>query len=119
MSDRVTITGVEVHEFQYELQDHGYDYNGLFAIYKKGSSIKRRDLALKIHTSAGITGEYIGGRTAGVGQIQTIGNRGKFQLVMQIDAGHDGVEFVEIVRAFLENDQAQVDFGPGLYGNGI
>ena len=50
MKDNVKITSLEVHEFQYELQDHGYDYNGLFAIYKKGSSIRRRSLAIKIHT---------------------------------------------------------------------
>ncbi len=74
MKDNVTIRGVEVHEFQYVLQDHGYDYNGLFAIYKKGSSLTRRSLAIKIHTDVGITGEYVGGLTAGAGQFHAIGN---------------------------------------------
>ena len=54
------ITKVEVHEFEYELRDRGLDYNGFFLIWEPGG-VKRRGGAIRIHTDAGVVGEYVGG----------------------------------------------------------
>ena len=67
------IERIEIHEFQYELDDHGLDYNGLFTIYKKGSKLRRKSIAVRITTNTGVTGEYVS-RSAGLGQIQTVGH---------------------------------------------
>jgi len=73
MNDVVKITGIEAHEFMYELSDHGLDYNGLFAVYKKGSVLRRRSMAIRVRTDAGVTGEYVG-QHGGMGQIQVVGH---------------------------------------------
>ena len=72
MSKPVKITRIEVHEFEFELMDHGRDYNGLFAIHKKGSILRRRNMAVRISTDAGITGEYVS-HPGGLGQMQIFG----------------------------------------------
>ena len=61
MGDETRITKIEVYEFEYELRDRGPDYNGFFLIWEPGGTVKRRGGAIRIHTDAGITGEYVGG----------------------------------------------------------
>ena len=61
MRDETRITKIEVYEFEYELRDRGPDYNGFFLIWEPGGTVKRRGGAIRIHTDAGITGEYVGG----------------------------------------------------------
>ncbi|MEO0248818.1 MAG: aminotransferase class I/II-fold pyridoxal phosphate-dependent enzyme, partial [candidate division WOR-3 bacterium] len=74
MTASAKITGLELHEFEYTLRDHGMDYNGLFPIFKRGSTLKRHAMAIRIRTDAGVTGEYIGGGGGAVGQIRVFGN---------------------------------------------
>lgn len=99
------ITGVEVHEFEWTLQDHSMDYNGLFPMYKKGSTLRRRGLAFRMLTDAGVTGEYVGGAGGAMGQIQTVGH----YLI-----GKDALErerlYDDIKRALRFNDK--VGMGP-------
>ncbi|MBI2872545.1 MAG: mandelate racemase [Chloroflexi bacterium] len=70
MAADVRITGIEAHLFEYELPDHGHDYNGFSIIYKKGSTVRRRTMAIKVHTHTGVTGEFVGGTAASLGQLQ-------------------------------------------------
>ena len=63
------ITKLEIVVFAHELQDMGTDYNGFNQVYEKGSSLQQRPAVLRIHTSEGITGEYLGAR---VGQIDAV-----------------------------------------------
>ena len=58
---RPIITGVELTEYTYTLQDFGKDYNGFNLVYQAGSSITGKGTVLQVHTDAGITGEYITG----------------------------------------------------------
>lgn len=58
---RPIITGVELTEYTYTLQDFGKDYNGFNLVYQAGSSITSKGTVLQVHTDAGITGEYITG----------------------------------------------------------
>jgi len=59
MDERPIITGIEVHEFEYELRDMGLDYNGFNVVYQPGGVVKRRACALRMHTNVGITGEAL------------------------------------------------------------
>jgi L-alanine-DL-glutamate epimerase-like enolase superfamily enzyme len=59
MGDKPVITGIEVSEFAFPLQDMGVDYNGFNIVYEGGSTITRKIAVLQVHTDAGITGEFI------------------------------------------------------------
>ena len=43
MGSQLTIERVEVHQFEWEHDDLGYDYNGFNWVYKPGSKITRTD----------------------------------------------------------------------------
>ena len=55
------VTEVEVTEFEWELVDISTEPIIGIPIYQKGSTIRRKGHVLRIHTDAGITGEYFGG----------------------------------------------------------
>jgi L-alanine-DL-glutamate epimerase-like enolase superfamily enzyme len=59
MSSKPIITGIEIHEFEYQLDSMGTDYNGFNMVYKPGSALRRRACAAKMLTEAGITGEIL------------------------------------------------------------
>ena len=59
-----TITKLEIVVFEHEIHDMGTDYNGFNQIYEKGSVLKQRPAVFRIHTSEGVTGDYLGGRAA-------------------------------------------------------
>ena len=63
------ITKLETVVFEHEIHDMGTDYNGFNQIYEKGSVLKQRPAVFRIHTSEGVTGEYLSGR---VGQIDAV-----------------------------------------------
>lgn len=63
------ITRVESIEFKYWIEDLGWDENGFNFVYDPGNSINRRLYGLKIHTDVGITGEYVGGTSPGMAQV--------------------------------------------------
>ena len=64
-----TITRIESCEFQYPLEDVGTDRNGFNLVYEPGETTWRKLFGIKIHTDAGITGEYVGGNSPGAAQI--------------------------------------------------
>ncbi len=61
MKPRPRITKVEIVQFEYELRDVGREPTISIPIYQPGSVLRPRAHAIRIHTDAGITGEYIGG----------------------------------------------------------
>ncbi len=60
MADKPKITRIEVHQFDYELRDAGRDLGfALGSFYEPGSVAKPKAVGIKIHTDAGVTGEYV------------------------------------------------------------
>lgn len=65
------ITKIETIEFQYPLENVGTDENGFNLVYEPGTTTKRSLYGIKVHTDTGITGEYVGGNSPGLAQINT------------------------------------------------
>ena len=55
------ITRLELVVFEHEVRDMGTDYNGFNQVYEAGSVHKERPSIFRVHTDAGITGEYLAG----------------------------------------------------------
>lgn len=66
------ITRIQSTEFAYPIEDVGTDTNGFNLTYEPGAVTERKLFALQIETSAGITGEYIGGNSPAFAQINTV-----------------------------------------------
>ncbi len=66
-----TITRIDSTEFAYPLEDVGLDGNGFNLVYEPGTTTHRTLYALRVHTDAGITGEYVGGNSPAAAQINT------------------------------------------------
>ena len=56
MGNQIAIERVEVHQFQWEQENMGYDYNGFNLVYKPGSKVTRTDYVLQVFTNQGIVG---------------------------------------------------------------
>lgn len=54
-----TITRIESYEFSYPLEDLGTDEHGFNLVYDPGNTHEAKTIALKVHTDAGVTGEYV------------------------------------------------------------
>lgn len=65
------ITRIESTEFQYPLEDVGYDEAGFNLVYEPGSTTYRKLFAVEIHTDTGITGQYVGGNSPAAAQYNT------------------------------------------------
>lgn len=63
------IIRIESTEFSYSLEDVGTDGHGFNPVYDPGNVLDRKLFGLKIHTDAGITGEYVGGNSPAFAQI--------------------------------------------------
>jgi len=66
-----TITRIEVMEFEYPLEDLGTDGNGFNLVYEPGSTLWTDQLALRVHTDIGVTGEYVLVTSTSPNQIDT------------------------------------------------
>jgi len=55
------ITKIEIYEYEYTLNNLGKDYHGFNLVYEPGGTVTSRGNILRIHTDAGVTGEYAGG----------------------------------------------------------
>jgi L-alanine-DL-glutamate epimerase-like enolase superfamily enzyme len=58
------IAGIELHQYEYTLQDMGTDYNGFNLVYAPGEAITQSGYVIRILTDSGIVGEYAGGSAA-------------------------------------------------------
>ena len=68
------ITRIEVHEFNFDMNDVSKDYNGFNLVYKKGITQKGTTYATKVFTDQGITGEYVGGDSPSFAQFNMFAN---------------------------------------------
>jgi L-alanine-DL-glutamate epimerase-like enolase superfamily enzyme len=64
-----TITKIETTEFAYELEDQGPTPDGFHMVYEPGGSFTRHLFGVRVYTDEGITGEYVGGNSPGMAQI--------------------------------------------------
>jgi L-alanine-DL-glutamate epimerase-like enolase superfamily enzyme len=58
------ITGIELHEYQFTLEELGTDESGFNLVYLAGGRITRKGYVLRILTDMGVVGEYAGGGEA-------------------------------------------------------
>lgn len=63
MADPI-ITKLEIHEYEYSLENMGRDYNGFNLVYEPGGKATMRGKILRVITDAGIVGEFAGGSDA-------------------------------------------------------
>ena len=63
MADPV-ITRIEVHEYEYTLENMGKDYNGFNMVYEPGGALHARGHIIRILTDQGVSGEFAGGSKA-------------------------------------------------------
>jgi len=54
-----SITGIELTEFAYELEDVGTDGLGFNLVYEPGATLETSQLAIRVRTDLGVTGEYV------------------------------------------------------------
>jgi L-alanine-DL-glutamate epimerase-like enolase superfamily enzyme len=64
------ITKIEIHQFEWESENLGLDYNQFNLVYTPGARMTRTSHVLQIHTDAGITGEYLCGSNAEFAQME-------------------------------------------------
>ncbi|AXG06113.1 mandelate racemase [Haloplanus rubicundus] len=68
------ITRIESTEFEYPLADVGVDDAGFNLVYEPGTTTTRKLFAVRVHTDAGVTGEYVGGNSPAAAQYNTVAN---------------------------------------------
>ena len=69
MAGQLRITRLRVHQYGWELNDLGVDYNGFNHVYQSGSRLPATGYIFAIETDAGITGEYVGGNSVSYAQV--------------------------------------------------
>ncbi|MEM7034415.1 MAG: enolase C-terminal domain-like protein [Chloroflexota bacterium] len=72
MSRQLKITGIDLHSFQWEVENLSRDdyYNGFNLVYNPGAKHKMGGYILQIHTNEGITGELVGGSSSDYAQME-------------------------------------------------
>ncbi|MGN6563985.1 MAG: hypothetical protein ACTHMU_15135, partial [Thermomicrobiales bacterium] len=63
MARSLRITRLTVRQYEYELPDMGYDYNGFNNVYQPGARSRAGGYIFTIETNEGVTGEYAGGNS--------------------------------------------------------
>ncbi|HEX5415045.1 MAG TPA: mandelate racemase, partial [Chloroflexota bacterium] len=66
------ITKLTVHQYAWELDDVGTDYNGFNTVYLKGGKSRSKGYVFTIETDAGITGEWVGGSGEAYAQVASL-----------------------------------------------
>jgi L-alanine-DL-glutamate epimerase-like enolase superfamily enzyme len=61
MKGKPLITSIEVVHFAYELKDLGLEPTIRIPLYQPGNTLRMQGNAIRVHTSEGLTGEYVGG----------------------------------------------------------
>ncbi len=69
MARHPKITRLTVHQYNWPIEDMGYDYNGFNMVYQRGNRIEATGYVFTIETDAGVTGEYVGGMAVSYTQV--------------------------------------------------
>ena len=72
MRNGPVITKVEAVHHEYVLENVGKDYNTFNMVYEPNGKLTTEDSILLIHTSEGITGEYVGIRGPALAEVQVV-----------------------------------------------
>ena len=75
------VTAIEVHEFTFDVRNMAPQGRGVLPQYVKGEKSQRTNIALRVHTDQGITGEYVNSRVIDAAAIRLIAD-----LVIERDA---------------------------------
>ena len=67
MRNQPIIERIELHEFQWDLVDIGTGPVGAIPTYVPGEKLRRTMIAVRVHTTAGVVGEFAGGWGAATG----------------------------------------------------
>ncbi|MGH2458720.1 MAG: enolase C-terminal domain-like protein, partial [Chloroflexota bacterium] len=94
------ITRLTVHQYSWELNDVGSDYNGFNMVYLKGGKAHPKGHVFTIETDAGVTGEWAGGSSESYAQVASIAHYliGKNPLERELI-------YNDLKRAFRKNDR--------------
>ena len=74
MTRHPKITRLTVHQYNWPIEDMGYDYNGFNMVYQRGNRIEATGYVFTIETDAGVTGEYAGGMAVSYTQVGMVAN---------------------------------------------
>ncbi len=66
------ITKIESIEFSYPLEDRAIYPDGFSIAYQPGETTQRHLFGIRVHTDAGVTGEYVGGNSPGMAELNMI-----------------------------------------------
>jgi L-alanine-DL-glutamate epimerase-like enolase superfamily enzyme len=69
MARHPRITRLTVHQYRWQLDDMGTDYNGFNTVYQPGGRLQPTGYVFTIETDAGVTGEYAGGNAVSYAQV--------------------------------------------------
>ena len=69
MARHPRITRLTVHQYRWQTEDMGYDYNGFNHVYQPGNRLQQTGHVFTVETDAGVTGEYVGGNAVSYAQI--------------------------------------------------
>jgi len=96
----LTITKIESQEFEYPLEDVGTDEHGFNLVYEPGETTHRKLFGVRIHTDAGVVGEYVGGNSPAAAQ---------YNIIAQYLVGKDPLKrekhWSEVKRALRKYDR--------------
>ena len=67
-----TITKIVSTEFAYELEDRGPTPDGFHMVYEPRSTFERHLFGVQVHTDEGIVGEYVGGNSPGMAELNMV-----------------------------------------------
>ena len=66
-----TITKIEIHSYEYEMVDVGFDESGFNLVYELGSKLPSTGHILRLFTDTGPIGECVAGKSSELSTIQT------------------------------------------------
>ena len=95
-----TITEIETTEFTYPLENVTTTPIGTDVLYEPGCTHERTTYAIRVHTDAGITGEYVGGNPPAFAQVNTVAD-----YLVGENPLHRERHFSELKRALRKYDR--------------
>ena len=99
------ITGIEVHHYEYTRRDLGTDYNGFNIVYQPGARTRAKGCILRLHTDAGLVGEFAGARAPEYSTLPMLAHYLKGKNILQRER-----IYAEVRRALRQ--YARIGIGP-------